>query len=253
MFEQTVDAEEAVRAISKGLVVPSKEPGFRETWRLVKEWSQYFMTGWSADDKGRPDLRFAEGKVAMIWAGTWDFARIQNDPNRKFDDGFFYIPPITSETSSMVKDPPLQPVGLGGLGPGWIINQASQKRGNVEAIIDWIQYCMTPANNELFVNEQPQFVPAVKGTKARPELQPFLDSLKRQGPNGGFQIAPTSFFGELWSDVERNNTLFLLGQMSEDDLFKRLDEIALKNADVQVKKFDKAKNPQTGAWDLTKW
>jgi hypothetical protein len=36
-------------------------------------------------------------------------------------------------------------------------------------------------------------------------------------------------------------------------LFKRLDEIALKNADVQVKKFDKAKNPQTGAWDLTKW
>ena len=41
--------------------------------------------------------------------------------------------------------------------------------------------------------------------------------------------------------------------MPEEDLFKRLDEIALKNADEQIKKFDKAKDPTKGSRDLTKW
>jgi ABC-type glycerol-3-phosphate transport system substrate-binding protein len=253
----SLDEEEMVRAILKEGWLPSKDQGFRELMRVMKDWSQYWCSGWAVPATGpvaRDYQLFVTNKLAFMWEGTWVNAQLRNDPKRRFPVGTFYLPPITRATSSAAKNPPIKPKGVGGYGSlNFCVTKSAVNHGNVDLAVDFLQYITTPQNDSYVVNEQPQFVVAVKGAPDKSGLGHFFVGEKAMVKGFAYGINIFGILNTKWSDkLVSVATEYFEGQRSLDSALHRLDMEARQQAQRELQINDKTKT-KLGTWDTSKW
>jgi len=232
-------------------------PEVQDMYRIFKDWSQYFQTNWTARDSQNAYDLFATGDAAMLWEGSWQLGPLLDDDRRDFEMVSFWLPPFTEATSAEVEDPVVLPIGAGGYGSiAYGLNHMTIERGNVDECVDWLMFITTPANDEQIVNEVPSFVPAVKGTKALPEIQNLFRSVERLVA-GGHPIRSLEFvfgyaeskYNDLW---HRENELYFLDQQSLEDTMANIDDMCWQQAPADIRA-GAIQYSDDGSWDLTQW
>ncbi len=212
-----VNVAELTKAILEG-TLRADTPYNTETWRLMKEFSQYWPPGFTA----KLDLRalFLREKIAMYLMGSWDAAVIEQDPLRKFDWGMFEaFPAVTKESSPLGQGELCTIFGAwGGLQwhiPGYLPQQVK------DIAADWCMFLSAPQNLERLIIEHGGMVPYVKGVEVPKGLE-VMTNLKAkrsviQGQMGMFDPE----FGDKYN---REANLFMTDEVSFDEFLSRIQK-----------------------------
>ena len=162
--------KEVARAVKKGIFRPD-DPRYMDSWRMVKEWSQYWQEGFLAPPEG--DM-FVEGKAAMQHTMTLWIPQIAQNPNVTFKWGTFYQPQITKESSQYATGAIPQRVGNSGAPASasmfFMIPQTTVKSGRFDLALDLLQYATAPAQLDFWCTAQtiPCFDPGTPIEKVYP-------------------------------------------------------------------------------------
>ncbi len=149
--------KEMVYCVATGKLSLS-DPRIAETWRLLKDWSQY----WQDDFLSPPpeSNQFAQGQVGIINTMNLRLAQISANPNINFEWGTFYEPPVTPADSEYGNDVIPRRVGnLGSAGSGSIyffipMTTLANEQQFVMAR-DLAQWVTAPAQVDLWCKAQP--------------------------------------------------------------------------------------------------
>ncbi len=242
-LEGYLDWDEIALLYGKGFFRPG-DPRYREVFRLLKDWRRY----WNRDLYHRQTDRmrtFVQQKALMTWDGSWLVHRFAMDKTLGFEWGVYYLPPITRENSRFAAGAPM--CVIGGAGSQFSVSArafgdtgdpATSER--LKRVIAFLQFICMPKNAERIVNESLLFVPNIVGGEARPQMQPFVEILKRRYTTTKFRYTFDLRFTDL---LTRSLILFLNDGCTEDEFLSLMDRSlgqAIDNA-VHRKKPDMEK------------
>lgn len=230
------------------------DPRYKEAWKIMKDWSQYWQEGFLAPPpEGDP---FLQGKVAMKWWMTIWMPQYEGNPNLTFEWGTFYLPPITKETSALATGAPIRRMGSQGqaaVGVQYVmIPKTTVDKGKLPLALDLAQYVTSPDMVKYWCTLQaiPCFEP---GT---PIEQVFPNDPKKQELYRGF------FEPSAYQHGMRELRLTSLSADADAEAMKLMQEylggkIELDAAMVQLQKMlDEKVNTvirQHPEWGADKW
>jgi len=257
--ETMVNLEEIAHAYYCLGFEPWREPAVQDMFRIFKEWSDFFVEGWTSISGGDAVDSFCSGDLAMIWQGSWAVQQLLTDDRRDFEFSSFWLPPVTQETSVYAQDPPILPIGIGGYGMTSLsLHHVTPERGNVEECVDWLMFLTETKNNEALINEVPQFIPANRKAKALPEIQSLFVGIERfegLAHQGHPVLAPSRWFGTSgkWEPTfYRECEYYWLGERTLDETVVELEALTANVAPDLVRN-NAIQYSESGAWDLTQW
>jgi raffinose/stachyose/melibiose transport system substrate-binding protein len=228
----TVTQYEIVRAYKKGILTPN-DPRYKESWRMMKEWSQYWQEGFLAPPEGDA---FVEGKAAMQHTMTLWIPQIASNPNVTFDWGTFYQPPITKASSRFATGAVPQRVGNSGAGASasmyFMIPQTTVKRGRLDMGLDLIKYITAPDQLDYWCQAQtiPCFDP---GTVVENVYPGDTDSQRQMAgffnppafENGSSNMSFNTLSQDTGTQIMKLMQEYLGDAMTIDEVVEELDEI----------------------------
>ena len=137
------------------------DPRVGEYFRIMNEWSQYWEPGYAAPPElvAETAAEFLKGNVAMTTVGSWRIATILNYPDRGFEFGTFFMPPIDKEFSTMATGEPIRRHGGNGLPagaqlvPAYIASQVAKDPDKLAAAIDLLQYVSAPKSIDFYCSK----------------------------------------------------------------------------------------------------
>ena len=223
---------EIVRAYKRGIFTP-KDPRYKETWRMMKEWSQYWQEGFLAPPEGN---QFVEGKAAMQHTMTLWINQISDNPDVKFKWGTFYQPTITGESSRYGKGVVPQRVGNSGAGASasmyFMIPQTTVDRGRLDMGLDLLKYMTAP--DQLAYWCQAQTIPCFKpGTDVK-DVYPGNEDAQRQMAgffdppafeNGSSNMNFNGIGGDTGTQIMKLLQEYLADAMTIDEVVEEIDTL----------------------------
>ncbi len=159
---------------------------YREIFSVMKDWRRYWNQDLSVRsmDRMRPFIR-QEG--LMIWDSSQLTHRLEMDKTLGFEYGVFYLPPLTEATSRFAPRRLLPTCVIGGAATQFsVTNRAFSDTSDpatserLRRVIQFLQFMCLPENAQRITNESLQFIPNIVGVQPRPEMQPFIEILKRR-------------------------------------------------------------------------
>jgi raffinose/stachyose/melibiose transport system substrate-binding protein len=204
-----------VRAIRDGKY-SAEDPEWKEMLNILKGWSTYWPDGFWATPPDDVYRMWAEGKAAMAWQGSWMNKPIRNDPLVKFEWGILpKIPQITKDSSQFGGlDFPAM-AGVGGVFQYAMASEA-EKRGVLDATIDWMRFITAPKNLITLLNDHGGFAPGTVDTSgADPSLSVYTDMMVKYGTE---RIEPfdsmltREFADTMWQNLQK----YLAGEVELD-------------------------------------
>jgi ABC-type glycerol-3-phosphate transport system substrate-binding protein len=176
-----LDWDEIIFLHQKGFFTPT-DPRWREVWRILKEWRPYLARDLSMAENMFKSFATEEG--AMLWGHSMNVNRLVNDPNRKFDWGIFYLPPIPKSYCRFANG--RDQCVIGGSAMQYNVTNSSYKdtgdpktSERLKRVIAFLQFLTAPENCRQVVNEQVALLPNIKGVEPHDVLKPFDDFLQR--------------------------------------------------------------------------
>ena len=230
--------------IKKGYFSPSSRR-YREVWRLMRRWRQF----WSKDISNTDSRRlFILQKSAMMWEGSWMIRRMTLDPLLTFDWGIFYLPPITKKTSPYACA--AEPAVIGGAGTQFSVSNAAIRKKQVDQVMDFLYFMTKPDTAERLIKEVGEFIPNIKGAKMSPQLEAFAEIIKHRYCTVKWMYSFRTEFNDLH---KRLIELYLGDGIGLDEFLRRIDENMNREADELL-----AMHTKPGAkdfWDYSdpKW
>jgi len=211
-----VDMRELSKAVVEG-VFRADLPFFKESWRLMKEFSKFWPPGFT----GQLDLRqlFLTEKIAMYHAGSWDIPVIRDDPNRKFAWGTMYYPVITKQDSPLGQNKLIIEFGMWG-GLQWYIPSYLPKEIK-DIAADFCMYVSAPQNLERLILEYGGDIPNVKGVKAPEGLETIRNPKGVTDPLHGMVLFTSEFMDRY--NREANN--FITDKIPFDEFISRMQKL----------------------------
>ncbi|MHB1356431.1 MAG: ABC transporter substrate-binding protein, partial [Anaerolineae bacterium] len=251
-----VTPEEIVMQIACNGWQPFNEPAMRAMFEFIKEFNTYLPEGsqtgvwmsYSWDD-------FLNGKLALLWDNCWLVRNLVEDENLAFKWAGFWLPPITSASSTYAHQPPIIPLDFSSFSTALGVNAASRKRGNLAECIDWLQFITTQERNAQVVNEVPMFLPAVRGAALHPDMTRLLGQRANDPPDARpTWPAPMYWLGQspFTDTFQRAMSLYLLNEKSLDEFMAEASQAALTTLPEVVGRNAMQYNA-VGVWDLTQW
>lgn len=193
------------------------DPRWRETFRLLKEWRRFMPKDLGATDMTK---EFIQGNGAMIWESSLFVQKLMSDPQRKFEWGMFYLPPMTASTSRFALG--VRQCIIGEAATQFsVTNSAYTDTGDpdtskkLDRCVRFLQFATTPHNCDRIVNEITALMPNVTGVPTKPELEPFVRNLE----DHPYTTTKWMFTFDLrFSEImSRMFYLYLVGGISEDE------------------------------------
>jgi len=178
-----LDWDELIFLHDQGFFTP-RDPRWQEVWRILKDWRPYLAKELNPHGSTLLTKNFVTQKGAMFWSHSMTLNRLLADPDRKFEFGIFYLPPISSSYSRFARGKEMCVIG-GSAMQYCVTNSAYRDTGDpvtserLHRVIGFLQFLTTPANCDMVVNEQIALLPNIKGVEPHAELKPFDDFLKR--------------------------------------------------------------------------
>jgi ABC-type glycerol-3-phosphate transport system substrate-binding protein len=180
-----VSQKELVAAIKRG-DYSALDPQWQEQLRLLKEWSRFWDPGFLGLDQDGAYREFITGKAAMFWDSSARVKPVSSDPLRGFEFGTFGFPRVTKESSAYATG--IDAPAIGGFtanGGEYVVDANVQKRGTLDATIDWLMYITAPQNYVPMANDLGAYAPALRDMKS---LDPALEPFVRSAQKGVFRI-----------------------------------------------------------------
>jgi ABC-type glycerol-3-phosphate transport system substrate-binding protein len=177
-----LDWDELIFLHDRGFFTP-QDQRWQEVWRILKDWRPYLSK--ELNGQGTNFVKnFVTQKAAMYWSTSMMVNRLMADPDRAFDFGIFYLPPIPKSYSRFCNGAPQCVIG-GSAMQYTVTNTAWSDTGNpdtsqrLKRVIAFLQFLTTPKNCDTVVNEQIALLPNIKGVEPHPELKKFDQILQR--------------------------------------------------------------------------
>lgn len=204
----------------------------RARLEAIQRFSTYWQPGAVGADIGTANRLFLTGRAGMIITGSWDYQTFKQDPQREFDFGVFYFPPLTSRTSPLIPDGvPITNKAAGYGSFQFAVTNTAVNRGTVDVAFDFLKFATAPENLSPMVTEGGFALPAVKDSTANPELADFEASIAyRAAP---YQEDDSMFDYQFAQEFLAIMTSYLSGGEDLDATASKLDEAA-QNAAQRV-------------------
>jgi ABC-type glycerol-3-phosphate transport system substrate-binding protein len=191
--------------------------------RTLKEMAQYWQEGALGTDQEASYRLFLSGGAGMCITGVWMLSSFLNDPERQFELGWFYFPPVTQDTSSLIPaDVPMTNVASGYGSFQYSLTATAQNNGTTEMCADFLMFATTPENIEKIVNETPSTIPNVKGTTSHPTTQELGFAETVQYAASSFQEDDSLLDFEYGMNFMSVVLPYCVDQMSEEDMLSQL-------------------------------
>jgi ABC-type glycerol-3-phosphate transport system substrate-binding protein len=211
----------------------SGDPRWLAWWPNIKEHVEKYMPRDTVSAATvNPMNAFINEQIAMYWDGSW-----ADNNLRAASVGFEYasFPFPYPDRASMPLATNFDSSGAVG-GPSAAFQYAvSSQRANTtmttakqEAVIDWLQYITTPANNEAIVNDLGSFVPTVKGSKPSEANAGVASILESQAQ---YIIITTQLGTGVYEGYFREFQAYLQGSQSLEQAARNVDVIMQEGAD----------------------
>lgn len=144
-------------AIQNG-VLSGDNPYVLETARLMNELaSRCWNTDWQAPDTSVD--YFLTQRTAMTNQGFWAVSMYGDSPERTFEYGTFALPVVTTESSTLVSDPPVYRrwggTEGGEIGNSFMIPATTEANGRLDLAVDMLQYLTARSTNDQWCALQP--------------------------------------------------------------------------------------------------
>lgn len=210
---RTMTTEELAKAIYDG-TYKATGPRFTDELKVIKNWSKYWIPGYSTINYNSGLAAFLSGKVAIAWLGTWSLPQIKSSASFKF--GVTYLPPLGRSTDPYIPKK-FENVSFRVGGPSASfqlgITAHGKKEGLVKPAVNFLKFLSTPDHMGKEIVAAGQYIPMIRGTKSPPALayfahhvaampvRAFTDPIGRLTPQAGHQY-----------DIAIQN--YLLGQAS---------------------------------------
>ncbi len=232
-----------------------RDPRYVEVWRKLGELRPYLTKDINNQDFVR---EFVTQKAAMIWNGSWFVYRLHADKQLGFDWGVFYPPPMFPADSPYASGLPMCVIGgvgnqlevtnsaLSDTDPALPFAERMARSRRLQRVVALLQFICLPENTDRIVNEFQAFVPNIVGVPTHPQLDPFVEILKRRYTTTKW----TYSFDLRFTDIlKRTLHLYLTDAITLDE-FMRWQEGNVATASgnfVQRMNFDFA--PLQQEWD----
>lgn len=228
---QNLPTKDMVDAIKDGRY-SAKDEEFKEIFRFMKEWSQYWPEGYWALPSADVFPQWIQGKAAMGWFGSWMNKPINFDPLREFEWGVFEkLPTITKESSQFGGALFPAMAGVGGVFQYAIAEQTTTDNGNFAETVDWMKYITNPETLITLLNDHGGFAPGTKVTTgADPTLSIYTDQMVKYGTE---RIEPfdsmltREFYDNFWKLIQE----YLADQIDIEELTDEIQEEMVRGAD----------------------
>jgi len=176
------DLGNAVGWVTK--TVHPENPAYRDVYRILKEWSAYFQSGYLAATEQDIYRNFVNGDCAMMWGGSWAVPQLSADPLIDFEWAMGIIPTVTAATSEFATDIPAPIEGCPCAAFSYLIT-SQQANGQMndekrEAALDWLMFLTAPHNGGPMINDLGSFLPTLQGATALPSLVDLIAAPDRQ-------------------------------------------------------------------------
>jgi raffinose/stachyose/melibiose transport system substrate-binding protein len=230
-----LDWDELIFLHRKGFF-SSKDPRWLEVWRILKSWRPYMSQ--DLNPTGTDFVKsFSTEEGAMFWSTSMTVNRLVADPDRSFDFGIFYLPPVPSSYSKFARGRNM--CVIGGSGMQYCVTKTSfadtgdpDTSERLKRVIAFLQFLTTPANCDAVVNEQIALLPNVKGVDPHPELMPFDGFLQRN-----YSMTKWLFtFDNQWNEVLSRMLEMYLNDGLDDLQFAKVLEQDLNRATRRIEK-----------------
>ncbi len=195
-------------------------PPIRGKYKMIREVSDYFQTGYTGLTRDEAVFLFAQQKAVFMTTGTWDARSLEKQAEGQFEVGVMDFPlPLKSDPyyGPIVEGPVYERPG-GGF--SFAITRTCKHQ---DIALDFLLFIAGKEKNEE-LNRIIGWIPCILGTQMDPMLQAFAPHL--EGVYGAF---PQTLGGET---ITRWNQLFSsyqINQLSFEDLAKDYTEFYLKN------------------------
>lgn len=168
------------------------DPRYQETFRILKDWSQYWAQGtlsMSMDDAFR---LFVNGKVAMYWDGSWAVPQLLNNKDVKFDWATFSMPTIDKAYSQFAGDTPAPMIGGPSAAFQYSIStsqaDATMTPDKLLAAVDFLKFLTAPQNAGPMVNDLGSFIPTIQGTKPLASMNELIKTMSNTETMGFMEL-----------------------------------------------------------------
>jgi len=218
-----VNQPEMARAIEKGIFKVDGDR-FREFLRLFYELTRNYPKGHSLTRAYQH--AFKKGQIAFMEGLSVHMRKIEDDPLRDFAFGVIPFPEITKE-DSRYGGAPLAGKGNAGYTSTWQITYVAEKRGVLDACVDWLMFLTAPENAEFLVNELGFTLPGVKGANPVPLFQALHERATKEIERAEYldwhafnPFTYTVEFGDQWGRVMQS---LILDAIDIDEAVRRTD------------------------------
>ncbi len=232
------------------------DPRFAETWRLMKEWSQYWQNDFLAPPP-EGDL-FAQGKVAMVNTMNLWLGQIANNPNINFEWGTFYHPAVTPADSEYGNDILPRRMGNNGAPGGGSIyvfiptTTIQRSQLQFEMARDLAQWITAPEQVEYWCSKQaiPCFEPGTPIEEVYKDKPEMVARMRGFFEPGAFRNGIRGF---TWGNIDRSldaehSRLFAEYMGNALSLEEALEEFDLSVQDIAQRTL--RNHPE---WDQSTW
>ena len=184
------------------------------------------------------------GSLGMKEDGIWHLYDEYNYPARTYDFGVFPVPILQADTKSLVPGNEANPVQVapveysdGPFEPGMdlslnIMKPAVQNNPEMlDAAVKFLQFITQPDYITMLCEEQGSALGAVKGSGYNSILEDYMDQQFAKG----FKISwPNGYTSSYKDKMDRSFGLWVLGQKSDADFFKDVNDFIRAGAKAQA-------------------
>jgi raffinose/stachyose/melibiose transport system substrate-binding protein len=208
-----VGNDELYTAIKTGRL-SMKFPPFEAKFRMLREVTDHFQTGYTGLTRDEAVFLFAQQKAVFMTTGTWDARSLQAQAEGRFEVGVMDFPVPAPD------DPYYGPIVEGrnyerpGGGFSFGITRTSK---NPELALDFLLFMASQQQNEE-LNRVIGWIPCILGTEMDPMLEAFAPHL--EGVYGAFPIWLGGETGVKWQQLY---SLYQVNQISYDDFVSQFE------------------------------
>jgi len=203
-----------------------RDPRFVEVWRKLGELRPFRTKDHNHQD---PTPGFGNQAAKMMWTGSWFVYRLAGDKQLGFDWGVFYLPPMLPADSPYASGLPMCVIGgvatqlevtnsaLIDTDPALPFAERIARSGRLRRVVELLQFMCLPENTGRIVNEYPAFIPNIVGVPVHPQLDPFVEILKRRYTTTKWVYTFDLRFTEI---LKRILHLYLTGSIDLDEFMR---------------------------------
>jgi raffinose/stachyose/melibiose transport system substrate-binding protein len=157
------------------------DPRYQETFRILKDWSQYWVPGALSLEIDDTFRMFVNGDVAMYWNGSWAVPQTLDNDEVTFEWATFPLPTFDEASTEFYAgvDAPM----IGGPSAAFQYSiSTNQANGTMtpekfEAAVDFLKFLTAPQNAGPMVNDLGSFIPTIAGTTPLPSMEALIESM----------------------------------------------------------------------------